>query len=254
MNVFQVKDWNDHFENNKSRERDHCSFVVMPNKQHGMGFTRVISQPDGAMLVGIWTMIVQACSRQKKPRDGWLTDDGHPTGRAWTPDDMAVMWRRPVAEIVRAVEVFSSPQIGWLQVHTEVPARCPSGAPEEEENRKEKNSPSGGAATAPRCDAESDEGATPKNELRVIWDLGVNVLRAGGMANKEARSLLGSLAQDYGKTALAQAIAMTSAANPASPKEYLVKLLQKPDGATPNGRELTGRAAVEAVRNSRNAG
>jgi hypothetical protein len=147
---YQIKDWNEHFENNKSRERDHCSFVVIPNKQDGMGFMRIVSQPDGAAIIGIWTMILQACSRQHMPRAGWLTDDGHSAGRAWTADDLALRWRRPEAEVQRALDVLSSSQVGWLilpseeVIHelTEVPAECPPSAPEEkriEEKGKEES-------------------------------------------------------------------------------------------------------------------
>jgi hypothetical protein len=150
MTLYQVKDWNDHFENNKSRERDECSFVCVPNKQHGLGFSRIMAEKDGACIYGIWCAILGACSQQKKPREGWLTDDGHPTGTAWTPDDLALKFRRPASEIRRAFDFLCSPKIGWLlrlelaedgQLVTsalEVPAECPSDALERREGIEEK--------------------------------------------------------------------------------------------------------------------
>lgn len=115
MNVYQVKDWDANFENNKSRERDECSFVCVPNKQHGLGFARVVGEKDGSAIYGIWHMILGACSRQCRPRQGWLTHDGHQTGTPWTPEELSIMFRRPVAEIERALNFLSSEKVGWLR-------------------------------------------------------------------------------------------------------------------------------------------
>jgi hypothetical protein len=136
--VYQIKDWNSTFENNKSRERERCGFVCVPNKQDGMGLANILAQPDGTAIYGIWQLMVGAASRQGRHRDGWLTDDGHKTGTAWAPSDMAVLWRCPEALIIRAIEVLSSPRVGWILVldsndftekktpiGQQVPAECP---------------------------------------------------------------------------------------------------------------------------------
>jgi hypothetical protein len=54
ITVYQIPGWDHHFENNKSRDIDECSYVAMPNKQHGMGFTRIMAQPAGAAIFGVW--------------------------------------------------------------------------------------------------------------------------------------------------------------------------------------------------------
>lgn len=129
MSLYQINDWGEHFENNKSKERDACRFFCVPNKQHGLGFCLITSEPDGAAIYGIWIMIVAACSRHKKPRNGWLTQDGHQTGIPWAPEDLALQFRRPVSEINRTLEVLSSHKILWLRKFQsdklEVPADCP---------------------------------------------------------------------------------------------------------------------------------
>lgn len=143
MKLYQVVNWNENFENNKSRERDQCSFVCVPNKQHGMGFTRIMAEKDGAAIYGIWALMIGALSRQKKPRNGYLTEDGHKTGTPWAQSDLAVLWRRPVAEITRALDFLSSDKIGWLKYASVIDGErvasqgqlvtdeCPSGAYEE---------------------------------------------------------------------------------------------------------------------------
>ncbi len=69
-------------------------------------------------------------------------------------------------------------------------------------------------------------GGKPPKQVSVIWDMGVNLLIQAGEEEQKARSFLGKLSKEHGKDKLAQALATTSAANPASPKEYLVKVLQ----------------------------
>ncbi len=161
--IYQVKDWNEHYENNKSRERNTCSYACVPNKQHGLGFARIMMEIDGAAIYGIFQCIIGACSQQKKPRNGWLTEDGHQTGTPWAPIDLAVKFRRPEAEIKRALDILTSPRIGWM-IGTptqsevlestmvaisaqQVPASCPPSVDEvplRKEGRKErKNTMSG---------------------------------------------------------------------------------------------------------------
>lgn len=138
--IYQVKDWSRHFENNKSRERDKCAFVCVPNKQHGMGFVKIMMHKDGATIYGIWICILGALSQQSKPRLGWLTDDGREGGRPWTAEDLALKFRRPASEVSRALEVISSEGVGWLCPSGArlVPAECPSGALEEKRNEEKR--------------------------------------------------------------------------------------------------------------------
>ena len=119
--IFQIKDWDAHFENDRSRQREQCSFVCVPNKQHGMGFCRIMAEPDGAAIYGIWHMLVGACSQQKK-RDGWLTSDGESAGSPWGVDDLALKFRRPTKEIERALQVLISEKVGWIITHESPPS------------------------------------------------------------------------------------------------------------------------------------
>ncbi len=118
---YQIKDWNIHFENDRSRKRKQCSFVCVPNKQHGLGFIRIMAEPDGAAIYGVWNMIVGACSQQHK-RDGWLTENGEENGTLWGAADLALKFRRPVTEIQRALDVISSKSIGWIVITASSPS------------------------------------------------------------------------------------------------------------------------------------
>lgn len=116
--LYQISDWDAHYENNKSRERKECSYVCIPNSQSGLGFSRIMAQKDGAAIYGIWCLLLGSLSRQKrindKGRNGWLTDDGHQTGTPWQASDLALVWRRQASEIQRALDFLSSPAMGWI--------------------------------------------------------------------------------------------------------------------------------------------
>jgi hypothetical protein len=148
MTTYRIPNWDDDFENNKSRPRENCRYVLLPNKQDGMGLTRILALKDGAAIYGIWCLIVGMVSRQRTPRAGWLTETGHPSGTPLAPDDLALRWRRPVAEVRRALEILSSNQVGWLQV----PGGCPDGAEQVPDQCRE------GASEEKRIEEKRTEG------------------------------------------------------------------------------------------------
>ena len=187
--VYQVKDWDTHYENNKSRERDECSFVCVPNKQDGLGFLRLMAEKDGASIYGIFNLIIGACSRQRRPRNGWLTDDGTENGIPWTVEDLAMRWRRSAGDVSRALDVLSSERIGWIgKADIErtpdtaltssarvVPAECPPGALERREgnegNRKKEGSAEPQAASAPPDPASVSFPQFPTAGRPNVWTL-----------------------------------------------------------------------------------
>lgn len=152
MVTYQVANWDKHFENERSRSRKHCSFVCVPNKQHGMGFSRIMAEKDGSAIYGVWHLVLGACSQQEN-RNGWLTSDGEPTGIPWGVEDLSLKFRRPQSEISRALDLLSSPKVGWIVIHNSLtdsdklqnppstprlPPAHPPSAPLEEKRREEK--------------------------------------------------------------------------------------------------------------------
>ncbi len=166
--MYRIKDWDKFFENNKSRIVDQCSFVCVPNKQDGMGLTRILSTKNGASIYGIWCLVVGACSRQRKPRLGYLTDDGTAEGNPWDAEDLANRWRQPVDLIADALAVLSSSRIGWLEHSpSQVPSKCPSSAAERstKEGRNERTEGMNGrkeelTPDKPSSDLRNEEGST----------------------------------------------------------------------------------------------
>jgi len=157
LRLYQVANWDENFENFKSRSINECSFVCVPNKQHGLSFMRLMALADGTTVYGVWHLIIGACSRQRLPREGWLTDTGRRDGVPWSTEDMALRWHRPVSEIQRALGVLSSPQIGWIQEFTRdgdtlVSARYPRGMHIIEGNERKEGNEQGAGFTRVRED------------------------------------------------------------------------------------------------------
>lgn len=63
MNVLRIKDWDVHFENNRTRELKRMDWVPMPNKMDGDGYTELVDHPDGAAHFGAWCAIVEVASK-----------------------------------------------------------------------------------------------------------------------------------------------------------------------------------------------
>jgi hypothetical protein len=138
--LYQIVDWNIHFENHKSRKLAKCGFVCVPNKHGGAGLTALLMsgpEPYGHAYYGIWQLILQFCSRQPI-REGWLTGDGKKNGPRMPASEWARMFRCSAA-LIRStfnalrmvgfiVLVEGTPEMSTLPAN---PAATPSAGPAE---------------------------------------------------------------------------------------------------------------------------
>lgn len=114
--LYQIVDYDENFENNKSRLRDRCSFVCVPNKHGGTGLSNLLSEPDNLSIYGFWMLLLQLCSRQRKPRLGYVTADGKIDGRRLGAAELARTFRASRAQVCRYLQVLESPEVGFLQL------------------------------------------------------------------------------------------------------------------------------------------
>jgi hypothetical protein len=166
--VYQIKDWDQHFENSRSRELDHCTRAMIPNKQDGMGLSFVLSQPEGLPIYAIWCLILGACSRQRRPRLGYLTDDGKQSGRPWTPLALSMRWRCTADQVSQSLQVLSSKDVGWITADhgSGLPENCQTtaGPLPTEQNGMEQNRSINTSRAVARGDAS--EPKTPGEKRR----------------------------------------------------------------------------------------
>lgn len=108
MPEYRIKDWKQKYENHRTRELAQMSWVPIPNKMDGIGYTELVDHPNGASHFGAWIAIVEIASRQD-PR-GTL-----PTVRGSTSIALSRLSRIPVSVFDEVLPRLLSEEIGWLE-------------------------------------------------------------------------------------------------------------------------------------------
>jgi hypothetical protein len=114
MKYYRIKDWNKHYENNRTRELKKMDWVPVPNKHDGDGFLRIMEQPDGLEIYAAWHLILQVASKCET-RGTLLRDSRTPL----FADSIArkCSCRKPDV-IQRALDFCSSAEVGWIECFT----------------------------------------------------------------------------------------------------------------------------------------
>jgi hypothetical protein len=63
MNCIQIVDWGKHYENNRTRELKKMTWVPMPNRHDGDGYTKLLDHPNGPAHFGAWCALIEVASR-----------------------------------------------------------------------------------------------------------------------------------------------------------------------------------------------
>lgn len=149
--TLRVVEWDRHFENNRSRDVKKLSYVCVPNKQDGDGYTELLDHPNGAAHYGCWMAILQVASKCG-PR-GTLVRD---TGVAHTCGSIGRMSRLPAALLAEAIERLI--QIGWLE-------SIPSSGTDLETERQHPAPSCGNVPSPPQVGAAHTEGEGERRRL-----------------------------------------------------------------------------------------
>lgn len=109
MTIYRIKGWNDHYENNRTRDLKRMDWVPIPNRMDKASYVRLVSHTDGAAHLGAWLAIVEIASRCDTR--GTLIQDGIPL----TPHDLAAISHLPAAIIEAAMHRLCY-EVGWLEI------------------------------------------------------------------------------------------------------------------------------------------
>ncbi len=63
IKCLRIAKWDEHFENNRTREMKSMAWVPFPNKLDGDGYTELVEHKDGASHYAAWTTLVMIASR-----------------------------------------------------------------------------------------------------------------------------------------------------------------------------------------------
>jgi hypothetical protein len=217
--LYQIVGYNDYFENNRSRERNICSFVCVPNKHGGQGLTALLNSGpvEGQAIYGTWMLMLQYCSRQRAPREGYLTTDGKKDGGRLCEAELARMFKTTAWHVHRVIVVLRS--VGWVQLvegkpestvpdpltnyagtETGTEAGTKSVLNEDTERKKERMNESLSKDENEEPESESDKlinGFLPKVTAKAGIEAGTNgALSADWIEVSELRVLAGKLSED----------------------------------------------------------
>lgn len=117
MQVYRITNWNEHFENNRTRELKVLSWIPVPNKQDGDGYTELMDHKNGVAHFGCWHAILQVASKCD-PR-GTLLRDGK---RAHDLASLSRITRISTSILKAAIERLLI--IGWLEVYDNPALPC----------------------------------------------------------------------------------------------------------------------------------
>lgn len=110
MKVLRVRNWNETFENNRTREMQRMDWVPVSNRHDTHGFNTIISKADGTALYGAWMLILQVASKCR-PRGVLFRAPGIPHNA----ESIATITRADGRIIQRALDILLEEEIGWLE-------------------------------------------------------------------------------------------------------------------------------------------
>jgi len=159
MTYYRIRNWQKHFENNRTKEMVVMRWVPVPNKHDGEGYQTIMSEKDGITIYGCWHLILQVASKCGL-RGTLLRDDGTPyTAKAIS---LKTGWRNE-RDIQRALDFLSQSQVAWLEVVMTDKDNIPqegAGIPQEparkegKEGKEEKGTPAGKPSDAAKNDTD----------------------------------------------------------------------------------------------------
>jgi hypothetical protein len=114
--VYHVLNWNEFYENNKSKAIKDKRYGILPNKQNGLEYIRLVSRENGAALYGCFCAMILYLSRQSGARQGYLTDTGCPDGVPLSALDLSAVCRLPAETFQEMLDAVTSKDIGWVEV------------------------------------------------------------------------------------------------------------------------------------------
>jgi len=104
--MYRIRDWDKHFERDRSRTWKHIKWVPIPNKQ-GSGYRRIMAQKNGLEIFACWIALVEVASTCE-PR-GDLTK--------YTISEISLLTLIPEDKIEYSIKYLSE-TLDWIEVMT----------------------------------------------------------------------------------------------------------------------------------------
>lgn len=139
--LYSIRNWEEHYENNRSRTVKELSWVPIPNRHDGFNYAQIMAHERAPEIFTVWILAVQVASRCQR-RGRLVRDDGKPhdatslalktrARREWF--EFALNWLYENTDWIDREAVAAGCQVAVRQL----PASCQAG--DEEQNRREQN-------------------------------------------------------------------------------------------------------------------
>jgi hypothetical protein len=109
--AYHFTDWDDLYENNKSREIETLSYFMQPNKLVGEGIGFLRQEPDWLELYGTLGFLKILASQSRRKFRGWLVKSDTPLDAS----RISALTAIPRDKVQRALDFFSSAPMDWLE-------------------------------------------------------------------------------------------------------------------------------------------
>ena len=111
LRLYRIREWDERYENNRSRRVQNLQWVPTPNHHDGDGYIYIMGLPDAAEIFAGWMLILQVASRCH-PRGTLVRASGAPH----SAESLAAKTRGQVEWFKKALEVLSGADAHWLEL------------------------------------------------------------------------------------------------------------------------------------------
>lgn len=123
MKAYAIKDWGELFENNRSREIKKLRYLIVPLRNEGKGYRRMLRQPNKVELYAAWRLLLEVAA--KMPIRGILANEH---GKL-EPSDLEDETDFPAEMFEKALQFFSDKKVAWL-IEIDIPQNSEKSADE----------------------------------------------------------------------------------------------------------------------------
>ncbi len=126
MILYSIRNWDQRYENNRSRKIKNIEWVMVPNDLNSEGYIEIMSHDNGMAIYSCWIILLSVASKCKQR--GILRRSN---GKPHDPASLAQLSRTKVPDWCAALQFLA--HLGWLDSqpldNTELAPRCAEGAP-----------------------------------------------------------------------------------------------------------------------------
>lgn len=180
--AYHITHWDSHYETSNSRKIQNLTYYQKSNKLVGEGIGATLQHEHNLALIGTWALIEALASTSTQKLRGWLIRNG----TALTAARMAALTRVDAVHFERALEWFSRPEIGWLELKetAAVSGDSPTNPPPEPDSGRL----SGDSPTNPPQERERERGTLERENREEREALTLAAARASAPTPEEVEA------------------------------------------------------------------